>query len=85
MKTNLITIVVIVLAVCGALLAMPVAAQPKDPGSFQGTPIPQGDCNYRATFGDPIIETCRPHSPEASTNQSALQLPATQLHQEETV
>ena len=76
MKTNLITIVVIVLAVAGALLAMPVAAQPKDPSGFRGPPSQQRGCQSRASFGDPIIETCRSESPEPSTNQSVSWRPA---------
>ena len=70
MKVHLIRIAVVVLAVVEPLLATPVAAGPKDPDSFQVTPIRQGDCTIGASFGDPRNGLCPSDLLELDTNQS---------------
>ena len=70
MKVHPIRIAVVVLAVVEPLLATPVAARPKDPNSFQVTPIRQGDCTFGASFGDPRNGLCPSDLLELDTNQS---------------
>ena len=68
---SLIRIAVVVLAVVQKpLLATPVAAGPKDPDSFQVTPIRQGDCTIGASFGNPRNGLCPSDLLELDTNQS---------------
>lgn len=69
MNVHLIRIALIVLAVVGPLLATPVAASPKDPDSFQGTPIGQGECSTITSFVDPLTGLCPSGLPELVTNQ----------------
>ena len=77
MKVHLIRIAVIALAIVSPLLATPVAARPKDPDSFQVTPIRQGGCNLRTSFGDPPLNRrCPSGSPELTTIQTVSRRPA---------
>jgi hypothetical protein len=77
MKVHLIRITVIVLALGGSLLATPVAARPKDPDSFQVTPIQRGGCYFGASFGDPPIGLCPADLPELAANRAGSRRPAT--------
>ncbi len=76
MKAHLTRIALIVLALVGPLLATPVAARPKDPDSFQVTPLRQGGCNVRASFGDPLPWLCLSGLPELATIQPVSERPA---------
>ena len=77
MKVHLIRIAVLVLAVVSPLLATPVAARPKDPDSFLVTPVRQGGCNFRTSFGDPPrTGLCPSGSPELTATQPVSQRPA---------
>jgi hypothetical protein len=76
MKVHLIRIAVILLALVGPLLATPVAARPKDPESFQVTPLRESDCYFGATFGDPLTGLCPSGLPELATTQPVSQRPA---------
>jgi hypothetical protein len=77
MKVHLIRIAVLVLAVVSPLLATPAAARPKDPDSFLVTPVRQGGCNVRTSFGDPpLTGLCPTGSSELAANQPVSQRPA---------
>jgi hypothetical protein len=77
MKVHLILrIAVLVLAVVSPLLATPAAARPKDPDSFQVTPVQQRGCNARTSFGDPPrTGLCPASSPELTANQTVSRPP----------
>jgi hypothetical protein len=76
MKVHLIRIAALVLAVVSPLLATPAAARPKDPNSFLVTPVRQGGCNVRTSFGDPPrTGLCPAGSSKLAANQPVSQRP----------
>ncbi len=71
MKAHLIQITVIALAIAGALVASPASARPRDPDNFRGPPRSEGDCLWRASYGDPYLGICGSGSPRPATTQPA--------------